>query len=159
MNTKNELDLESLGKLYQNGQVDLKELLEDDEVDLDDLKSLYDDDFLDDTDLVDIFKRSSVAVQKHWLNDFYLITEEEARKLAKNGYSISYNSDDQSNDLTNVYNLNDEDGSDLSKEIIEGGRKDALDNGDFYLTNGNDQLLIYAYAVTFGAELFENLYE
>ena len=159
MNTKDELDLESLGKLYQNGQVDLKELLEDDEVDLDDLKSLYDDDFLDDTDLVDIFKRSSVDVQKHWLNDFYLITEEEARKLAKNGYSISYNSDDQSNDLTNVYNLNDEDGSDLSKEIIEGGRKDALDNGDFYLTNGNDQLLIYAYAVTFGAELFENLYE
>lgn len=159
MNTKDELDLESLGKLYQNGQVDLKELLEDDEVDLDDLKSLYDDDFLDDTDLVDIFKRSSVDVQKHWLNDFYLITEEEARKLAQNGYSISYNSDDQSNDLTNVYNLNDEDGSDLSKEIIEGGRKDALDNGDFYLTNGNDQLLIYAYAVTFGAELFENLYE
>lgn len=159
MNTKDELDLESLGKLYQNGQVDLKELLEDDEVDLDDLKSLYDDDFLDDTDLVDIFKRSSVDVQKHWLNDFYLITEEEARKLAKNGYSISYNSDDQSNDLTNVYDLNDEDGSDLSKEIIEGGRKDALDNGDFYLTNGNDQLLIYAYAVTFGAELFENLYE
>lgn len=159
MNTKDELDLESLGKLYQNGQVDLKELLEDDEVDLDDLKSLYDDDFLDDTDLVDIFKRSSVAVQKHWLNDFYLITEEEARKLAKKGYSISYNSDDQSNDLTNVYNLDDEDGSDLSKEIIEGGRKDALDNGDFYLTNGNDQLLIYAYAVTFGEELFENLYE
>lgn len=159
MNTKDELDLESLGKLYQNGQVDLKELLEDDEVDLDDLKSLYDDDFLDDTDLVDIFKRSSVDVQKHWLNDFYLITEEEARKLAKKGYSISYNSDDQSNDLFNVYNLNDEDGSDLSKEIIEGGRKDALDNGDFYLTNGNDQLLIYAYAVTFGAELFENLYE
>ena len=157
MNTKDEL--ESLGKLYQNGQVDLKELLEDDEVDLDDLKSLYDDDFLDDTDLVDIFKRSSVAVQKHWLNDFYLITEEEARKLAKKGYSISYNSDDQSNDLTNVYNLDDEDGSDLSKEIIEGGRKDALDNGDFYLTNGNDQLLIYAYAVTFGEELFENLYE
>lgn len=152
-------ELESLGKLYQNGQVDLKELLEDDEVDLDDLKSLYDDDFLDDTDLVDIFKRSSVDVQKHWLHDFYLITEEEARKLAKKGYSISYNSDDQSNDLTNVYDLNDEDGSDLSKEIIEGGRKDALDNGDFYLTNGNDQLLIYAYAVTFGAELFENLYE
>lgn len=159
MNTKDELDLESLGKLYQNGQVDLKELLEDDEVDLDDLKSLYDDDFLDDTDLVDIFKRSSVDVQKHWLHDFYLITEEEARKLAKKGYSISYNSDDQSNDLTNVYNLDDEDGSDLSKEIIEGGRKDALDNGDFYLTNGNDQLLIYAYAVTFGEELFENLYE
>lgn len=160
MNTKkDELDLESLGKLYQNGQVDLKELLEDDEVDLDDLKSLYDDDFLDDTDLVDIFKRSSVDVQKHWLHDFYLITEEEARKLAKKGYSISYNSDDQPEGLTNVYNLNDEDGSDLSKEIIEGGRKDALDNGDFYLTNGNDQLLIYAYAVTFGAELFENLYE
>ena len=159
MNTKDELDLESLGKLYQNGQVDLKELLEDDEVDLDDLKSLYDDDFLDDTDLVDIFKRSSVDVQKHWLHDFYLITEEEARKLAKMGYSISYNSDDQLNELINVYDLNDEDGSDLSKEIIEGGRKDALDNGDFYLTNGNDQLLIYAYAVTFGAELFENLYE
>lgn len=159
MNTKDELDLESLGKLYQNGQANLKELLENDEIDLDDLKGLYDDDFLDDTDLVDIFEHSSVTVQKHWLNDFYLITEEEARKLAKNGYSISYNSDDQSNDLTNVYNLNDEDGSDLSKEIIEGGRKDALDNGDFYLTNGNDQLLIYAYAVTFGAELFENLYE
>lgn len=162
MNTKDEkdeLDLESLGKLYQNGQVDLKELLEDDEVDLDDLKSLYDDDFLDDTDLVDIFKRSSVDVQKHWLHDFYLITEEEARKLAKKGYSISYNSDDQPEGLTNVYDLNDEDGSDLSKDIIEGGRKDALDNGDFYLTNGNDQLLIYAYAVTFGAELFENLYE
>lgn len=150
MNTKkDELDLESLGKLYQNGQVDLKELLEDDEVDLDDLKSLYDDDFLDDTDLVDIFKRSSVDVQKHWLHDFYLITEEEARKLAKKGYSISYNSDDQPEGLTNVY---DDDGS-------ESGRKDALDNGDFYLTNGNDQLLIYAYAVTFGAELFENLYE
>lgn len=149
MNTKkDELDLESLGKLYQNGQVDLKELLEDDEVDLDDLKSLYDDDFLDDTDLVDIFKRSSVDVQKHWLHDFYLITEEEARKLAKKGYSISYNSDDQPEGLTNVY---DEDDSDE--------RKVALDNGDFYLTNGNDQLLIYAYAVTFGAELFENLYE
>lgn len=159
MNTKDESDLKSLGKLYQNGQANLKELLENDEIDLDDLKGLYDDDFLDDTDLVDIFEHSSVTVQKHWLNDFYLITEEEARKLAKNGYSISYNSDDQSNDLTNVYNLNDEDGSDLSKEIIEGGRKDALDNGDFYLTNGNDQLLIYAYAVTFGAELFENLYE
>lgn len=148
MNTKDELDLESLGKLYQNGQVDLKELLEDDEVDLDDLKSLYDDDFLDDTDLVDIFKRSSVDVQKHWLHDFYLITEEEARKLAKKGYSISYNSDDQPEGLTNVY---DEDDSDE--------RKVALDNGYFYLTNGNDQLLIYAYAVTFGAELFENLYE
>lgn len=148
MNSKDELDLESLGKLYQNGQVDLKELLEDDEVDLDDLKSLYDDDFLDDTDLVDIFKRSSVDVQKHWLHDFYLITEEEARKLAKKGYSISYNSDDQPEGLTNVY---DEDDSDE--------RKVALDNGDFYLTNGNDQLLIYAYAVTFGAELFENLYE
>ena len=148
MNTKkDELDLESLGKLYQNGQVDLKELLEDDEVDLDDLKSLYDDDFLDDTDLVDIFKRSSVDVQKHWLHDFYLITEEEARKLAKKGYSISYNSDDQPEGLTNVY---DEDDSDE--------RKVALDNGYFYLTNGN-QLLIYAYAVTFGAELFENLYE
>ena len=153
MNTKDELDLESLGKLYQNGQVDLKELLEDDEVDLDDLKSLYDDDFLDDTDLVDIFKRSSVDVQKHWLHDFYLITEEEARKLAKKGYSISYNSDDQPEGLTNVY---DEDDSD---EIIEDERKVALDNGYFYLTNGNDQLLIYAYAVTFGAELFENLYE
>lgn len=148
MNTKDELDLESLGKLYQNGQVDLKELLEDDEVDLDDLKSLYDDDFLDDTDLVDIFKRSSVDVQKHWLHDFYLITEEEARKLAKKGYSISYNSDDQPEGLTNVY---DEDDSDE--------RKVALDNGYFYLTNGNDQLLIYAYTVTFGAELFENLYE
>lgn len=148
MNTKDELDLESLGKLYQNGQVDLKELLEDDEVDLDDLKSLYDDDFLDDTDLVDIFKRSSVDVQKHWLHDFYLITEEEARKLAKKGYSISYNSDDQPEGLTNVY---DEDDSDE--------RKVALDNGYFYLTNGNDQLLIYVYAVTFGAELFENLYE
>ena len=151
MNTKDEkdeLDLESLGKLYQNWQVDLKELLEDDEVDLDDLKSLYDDDFLDDTDLVDIFKRSSVDVQKHWLHDFYLITEEEARKLAKKGYSISYNSDDQPEGLTNVY---DEDDSDE--------RKVALDNGYFYLTNGNDQLLIYAYAVTFGAELFENLYE
>lgn len=149
MNTKkDELDLESLEKLYQNGQVDLKELLEDDEVDLDDLKSLYDDDFLDDTDLVDIFKRSSVDVQKHWLHDFYLITEEEARKLAKKGYSISYNSDDQPEGLTNVY---DEDDSDE--------RKVALDNGYFYLTNGNDQLLIYVYAVTFGAELFENLYE
>lgn len=148
MNTKDESDLKSLGKLYQNGQVDLKELLEDDEVDLDDLKSLYDDDFLDDTDLVDIFKRSSVDVQKHWLHDFYLITEEEARKLAKKGYSISYNSDDQPEGLTNVY---DEDDSDE--------RKVALDNGYFYLTNGNDQLLIYAYAVTFGAELFENLYE
>lgn len=159
MNTKDESDLKSLGKLYQNGQANLKELLENDEIDLDDLKGLYDDDFLDDTDLVDIFEHSSVTVQKHWLNDFYLISEEEARKLAKNGYSISYNSDDQLNDSTNVYDLNDEDGSDLSKEIIEGGRKDALDNGDFYLTNGNDQLLIYAYAVTFGAELFENLYE
>lgn len=159
MNTKDESDLKSLGKLYQNGQANLKELLENNEIDLDDLKGLYDDDFLDDTDLVDIFEHSSVAVQKHWLNDFYLISEEEARKLAKNGYSISYNSDDQLNDSTNVYDLNDEDGSDLSKEIIEGGRKDALDNGDFYLTNGNDQLLIYAYAVTFGAELFENLYE
>ena len=151
MNTKDEkdeLDLESLGKLYQNGQVDLKELLEDDEVDLDDLKSLYDDDFLDDTDLVDIFKRSSVDVQKHWLHDFYLITEEEARKLAKKGYSISYNSDDQPEGLTNVYDEYDSD-----------ERKVALDNGYFYLTNGNDQLLIYAYAVTFGAELFENLYE
>lgn len=148
MNSKDELDLESLGKLYQNGQVDLKELLEDDEVDLDDLKSLYDDDFLDDTDLVDIFERSSVDVQKHWLHDFYLITEEEARKLAKKGYSISYNSDDQPEGLTNVY---DEDDSDE--------RKVALDNGYFYLTNGNDQLLIYVYAVTFGAELFENLYE
>lgn len=159
MNTKDELDLESLGKLYQNGQANLKELLENDEIDLDDLEGLYDDGLLDNTDLVDIFEHSSVTVQKHWLNDFYLITEEEARKLAQKGYSISYNSDDQSNDLINVYDLNDEDGSDLSKEIIEGGRKDALNNGDFYLTNGNDQLLIYAYAVTFGAELFENLYE
>ena len=139
MNTKDESDLKSLGKLYQNGQANLKELLENDEIDLDDLKGLYDDDFLDDTDLVDIFEHSSVTVQKHWLNDFYLISEEEARKLAQNGYNISYNSDDQLNDSTNVYDLNDEDGSDLSKEIIEGGRKDALDNGDFYLTNGNDQ--------------------
>ena len=149
MNTKkDELDLESLGKLYQNGQANLKELLENDEIDLDDLEGLYDDGFLDNTDLVDIFEHSSVTVQKHWLNDFYLITEEEARKLAKKGYSISYNSDDQPEGLTNVY---DEDDSDE--------RKVALDNGYFYLTNGNDQLLIYAYAVTFGAELFENLYE
>ncbi len=50
--------------------------------------------------------------------------------------------------MMNVY---DEDDSDE--------RKVALDNGYFYLTNGNDQLLIYAYAVTFGEELFENLYE